>query len=146
MQVAYHALRCAEINLLVSAYVIAISISKQFTEWHSLCETLLRTQMSISDKLASWVCSHLMTPALSMMLAVLHLVFSQVMPAWACSALFWGRIFVLPPLSIWASWASWVRLRPRTTPILPQPALFLCHESHACVAKLVSRHAALHSM
>ena len=97
MQVAYHALRCAEINLLVSAYVIAISISKQFTEWHSLCETLLRTQMSISDKLASWVCSHLMTPALSMMLAVLHLVFSQVMPAWACSALSGAASSCCPP-------------------------------------------------
>lgn len=109
MQVAYHALRCADVNLAVAAYVAAVSVCKQFTEWHCITETVLRGEMTVFDKLASWACSHAMTPALSMLLAVLHLVFAQVMPPWACSALFWLRIFALPPLSIWASWASWVR-------------------------------------
>eukprot|EP00892_Ulva_mutabilis_P000162 jgi/Ulvmu1/10146/UM006_0100.1 len=110
LMVAYHALRCADVNVAVAAYVAAISVGKQFTEWHCITETLLRCEMTVFDKLASWVCSHAMTPALSMLLAVLHLVFAQVMPPWACSALFWLRIFALPPLSIWASWASWVPL------------------------------------
>ena len=113
MQVAHHAIRCADISVLASAYVVAICVCKQLTEWHCLSQSLLARSMSLHDKFASFVCSHAMTPALSMMLAVLHLVFSQVMPPWACSLLFWARLLMLPPLSIWASWASWVRARLR---------------------------------
>jgi hypothetical protein len=108
MQVAHHAFRSADTNFVVATYVIAVCIGKQLTEWHCLTQSLLKREMSLHDKFASWVCSHVMTPAVSLMLAVLHLVFSQVMPPWACSLLFWARILILPPLSVWASWASWV--------------------------------------
>jgi hypothetical protein len=111
MQVAHHAFQCADISHIAAAYVIAICICKQFTEWHCLTQSLFTQELSLHDKFASWVCSHGMTPAVSMMLAVLHLVFSQVMPPWGCSLLFWARILLLPPLSIWASLASWVRQR-----------------------------------
>lgn len=106
---AWHAVAVTKMSAAAAGYMAAMCGMKQLLEWRCLLRAAFSRRMRLDQKLTAFLCSHLLTPALSLLLSVLHLVFSQLMPAGACLALFWVRVLLLPPLAFVVSAACWVR-------------------------------------
>lgn len=59
LMVAYHAIRCADISAIVSAYVVCVCLAKQASELHCIAASTYAGSLTTQDKFASWVRLHM---------------------------------------------------------------------------------------
>jgi hypothetical protein len=97
MWVAHHVFRCADINLVVATYVVAVYIGKRLTELRCLRQSIFTREMSLRDKFAVRVCSHSMTHVVSLDSHRVHACRSHT----TCSGLF-SRVGISATVDVFA--------------------------------------------
>ncbi|KAK9815428.1 hypothetical protein WJX72_003511 [[Myrmecia] bisecta] len=109
--VAWHAMRFFHLHPFVVSYVVAVGLARTATEMYSLYMALVHTGINPGEVFSSLVCSHMLTPLINLVLAgctVATAPLAPLLPQWIIFLIFWGRCVLLPLLTLWADFASWM--------------------------------------
>ncbi|CAL8465399.1 g4935 [Coccomyxa elongata] len=108
LQVAFYMSLFYKRHPMALVYVGLIGLFRTAAEGHALLMLFTHPDMTAGEAFSSFICSHLMTPAMNAALAILQVALAPILPGRLAWLLFWIRCVPLPLLTLWADFAAWV--------------------------------------
>ncbi|EIE23090.1 U-box-domain-containing protein [Coccomyxa subellipsoidea C-169] len=108
LQVAFYMSLFYKRHPVALLYVGVVGLCRTAAEGHALLMLFTHPDMTAGEAFSSFICSHLMTPAMNAALAILQVALAPVLPGRVAWLLFWIRCVPLPLLTLWADFAAWV--------------------------------------
>ncbi|BDA50047.1 probable E3 ubiquitin-protein ligase LubX at C-terminar half [Coccomyxa sp. Obi] len=108
LQVAFYMSLFYKRHPMALVYVGLVGLFRTAAEGHALLMLFTHPDMTAGEAFSSFICSHLMTPAMNAALAILQVALAPILPGRLAWLLFWIRCVPLPLLTLWADFAAWV--------------------------------------